>query len=137
MKKKSRAIFYIDKKLVLIRREKENDIYFVFPGGSVEVGESFEQAVIRELKEELGITASISKILFEIIDHENKIHETFFEIKIESGSIGTGFDKKFINGTQESLDYEIVMFSKEELGALKILPSTIKDKILTRQESFI
>ncbi len=56
-------IIYIGK-IVLIRRK--NPPYqgqYALPGGFVEVGETVEQAVIREAKEETGLEIEIQKLL--------------------------------------------------------------------------
>lgn len=44
--------------IVLIKRVKLGRTYYVLPGGTVESGESFQQAAIREIKEELNISLS-------------------------------------------------------------------------------
>ncbi len=48
--------------IVLIERKNEPKGY-ALPGGFVDVGESVEQAVIREMKEETGLDVEISHIL--------------------------------------------------------------------------
>ena len=63
--KRAVGIIIKDDKILLLRRIKDNKEYFVFPGGSVEEGESIEDAVIRELKEELCIDAKLDKFLFD------------------------------------------------------------------------
>jgi 8-oxo-dGTP diphosphatase len=51
---KAAGIIIVERKL-LVTRATGKDI-FVAPGGKIEAGESLEQALIRELYEELGIT---------------------------------------------------------------------------------
>lgn len=47
-------IFSSSGKMLLVKSHKWNDLYTV-PGGKVELGETCEQAVIREVKEETGL----------------------------------------------------------------------------------
>lgn len=54
MEKRVRALIIEEDKILLIKRVKANLSYFVIPGGGVEAGESNEEALIRECREELG-----------------------------------------------------------------------------------
>ncbi len=64
MRTKTRATAVVIKgdQVLLIHRKNENE-YYVFPGGGVEKGEDPEQAVLRELKEETTIEVKIIKLL--------------------------------------------------------------------------
>ncbi len=58
-----------------------------FPGGKRETGETFEQCLVREIREELGIEISVGE-LFEEISHdypEKFVHLKFFICKLISG----------------------------------------------------
>jgi 8-oxo-dGTP diphosphatase len=58
------ALIIYEGKLVLIRRKNppfEN--HFALPGGFVEVGETVEEAAIREAKEETGLDIKLLKLL--------------------------------------------------------------------------
>ena len=51
-------------KVLLIRRNHYPFIgYWVLPGGHVDYGERVERAMLREIKEEVGITAKIKKLI--------------------------------------------------------------------------
>jgi 8-oxo-dGTP diphosphatase len=81
-----------------------------FPGGKIELGESPEEALARELKEELGIDAEIGKLKFAASHTYGKtgILFLFFEVKYWKGQIKT----------QQHLDLRWV--TPKELGALDL-----------------
>jgi len=56
------TVFVIDQdKLLLIHRFKNGEEYYAVPGGGIEVGETEEQAAIRELKEEANLDVTIGE----------------------------------------------------------------------------
>lgn len=58
-------------KFLLVKEKLENNIeMWIVPGGGVDFGESLEEAVTREVKEELGTDIKIIKFL--------KFHEAIF-----------------------------------------------------------
>ena len=68
---------------------KTRALQWEFVGGKTEDGETKEEALIRECKEEIGVTISVGDISFEV-DHEYPdifIHLTLFNCKIASGEI--------------------------------------------------
>jgi 8-oxo-dGTP pyrophosphatase MutT (NUDIX family) len=54
MQKRVRGILIKDGMIALIKRTRDGETFYVFPGGGVEEGETDEQALKREMKEELG-----------------------------------------------------------------------------------
>ena len=46
------------------RRDDTHSLQWEFPGGKIEVGENPQQALIRELREELGVESTIGRELF-------------------------------------------------------------------------
>lgn len=64
MRKAVRAIVIHDNNLLVMRRDKFGKMYDTLPGGNIEVGESLEDAVRRELKEETSITIGDAKLVF-------------------------------------------------------------------------
>ena len=82
-------IFRADKLLVTQRHAKSHlGGFWEFPGGKREAGETFEQCLVREIREELGIEISVGN-LFEEISHaypEKSVHLKFFLCKLVSGA---------------------------------------------------
>ena len=83
----SRAIIIENNKLMTFYREKNVNgkiiSYYAIPGGHVEVGETEEETVIRELKEELNIDIEIIRKLGSII--VNGKNEIYFLCKRVAG----------------------------------------------------
>lgn len=80
-KKRDRAsgVIVWDGKVLLIKRIKPTETYYVFPGGGIEEGESPEAAVIREVKEETNIDARKAQELF-CLEHGDLGRNYFFNI---------------------------------------------------------
>lgn len=87
-RKRVGGIIILDNKLAVIyrRKKKEDKIieYYTIPGGGVEGTETNEEALKRELKEELNIEVDIEKYLFNIENEKNI--EYFYLCKYLSGN---------------------------------------------------
>ena len=61
------AIILQNNSLALIERNRNGQIYYLFPGGQVEAGESQVETVTREVKEEIGLEISVGRLIAEVI----------------------------------------------------------------------
>ncbi|MBO5797049.1 MAG: (deoxy)nucleoside triphosphate pyrophosphohydrolase [Clostridia bacterium] len=66
---------------------KSNALLWEFVGGKVEPGETLEQALIRECREELDIALSVGEVFFDVVHAypDITVHLTLFEATITAG----------------------------------------------------
>ena len=81
------VIFDWNMNVLLLHRNTPELTQWELPGGKVEVGETHEEAAIRELKEELGIEVRLTAKLGNTEFDDNGIHwiYTWFQARIEDG----------------------------------------------------
>ena len=146
-----RAIIQFDDKLAMVHNEKYD--YYAFPGGGIEEGEDFQQALIREVKEEVGLTVIPESIeefgsalrlnnshKFEktIFEQENfyytcKVYNTIGEQMLSESEAEEGFSLVFVS-PEEALRKNRYDDHKEENGGIwieresRILEIYIKEK---------
>ncbi len=70
------AIIVNDGKVLLMHRIKRGKEYYVLPGGGVEEGETVEQALLRETREETLLKTEIEKLIYHHFYDDNT--EQFF-----------------------------------------------------------
>ena len=87
-RKAVRGIILKDDNIILMHRIKDNKEYYVYPGGGLENGETNEQCVAREIKQEIGINVKILKYLYRL--EEEKDIEYYYLCEYLSGEVGTG-----------------------------------------------
>ena len=85
----SAALIFHGGKLLITQRHAKSHLggLWEFPGGKREAGETFEQCLVREIREELGVEISVGE-LFEEIRHdypEKSVHLKFFLCQLISG----------------------------------------------------
>ena len=85
----SAGLIFRDGKLLITQRPAAAHLggLWEFPGGKREPGESFEQCLARELREELGVEVAVGE-LFESVTHaypEKTVHLQFFLCRVLRG----------------------------------------------------
>jgi len=117
------ALIIRDKKLLLVTDKDE--IFYWSPGGMVEGGEMFEDALSRELKEELNIVPQ--KIIFYMQFNAS-------EQSIPGFTAPPSFNKYYIVETEDvvKVGAEIAKFiwaTKEKLEKIVLLPEVRKNVV--------
>lgn len=86
-----------NKEILMIAHKKNGRKYWLLPGGGVDYGESFQEALKREFKEEVNLDITVKDLLFisESIapDSSRHIVNVFFEVEHKDGEIKLGEEK--------------------------------------------
>ncbi len=111
------GIIIDDDRLLLISHKKGADVYWLLPGGGVDYGESLEEALVREFKEELNITIDVHSLAFicDSIDPmgERHIINIFFHCSYNRGDYSIGKEERL-------LGYEF--FKRNEIKKITLFP---------------
>ena len=115
------AIINDNKEILLFLRNKDPENgFWSIPGGSVEYGESVENALVRELYEELGVKVEIISLLG-VANHIIK----------EKGShwVSPEFHVKIVSGTPKNMEIEkhtkMLWFSLDKLPEKLAIPAVV------------
>ncbi|HHH84627.1 MAG TPA: NUDIX domain-containing protein [Firmicutes bacterium] len=134
----------------LIRRGEEtlfhtvmgND-FWVLPGGRVHLGESTEEALIREIKEEMGVGIKILRPLWAVENffiHQGTNHQNFGITYLAELEGPEAQDYYRLNGILKRKEgRETLLFrwmSPEEVSQVECYPSFLKKRVCSLPSSF-
>lgn len=136
MRNSARALLITKQnKICLIKRNKNGEEYWVTPGGGIDDGEEPLDALLRELKEEIGaqLSPDICKFLFEYATDSGTSY--FFLARETSARVPPTGDEHKISNPNNS--YEICELTFEEAEKVNLVPKEIKEKLIKTMHSEI
>lgn len=121
MKSRAVAIVRQDDSVLLIHRRKDGVEYHTLPGGGVEEGETPEQACVRELAEETGLSAAVESPLL-TLDNAGRT-EHYFVMGPATGTPRLGGPESERDG--EDNQYRLVWVPLAEAADVGLKPAAI------------
>lgn len=124
MKKRAGIIVYNQKEktILLIKRIKQNQTYWVIPGGTVEADESFTDAALREAAEELNLTnlkasdlSPFIQLKVDSVEHRYAVYRTKQQLEVQI--VGEELNRMSPNN-----QYVLEWISLSEMTALNLKP---------------
>ncbi len=117
-------------KVLLIRRLWDGQEYYAFPGGGIEEGEGIDQAIEREIKEELQLTILVGEPFLKIMNLGR--WETFFLIR---DFVGEPIKSAELLDTTERGSHDLVWLTYEECAkASAVYPERARRALLSELE---
>lgn len=125
------AVIPRDHSLLLVRHQKPGrQPYWVLPGGRLEPGESIPECGVREVREETGLDAAFSGILYvNEFMREGRHTVDITVLMTADGEARLGSDPEVASGSEPTLS-ELRWVELEELGELDLLPARLKERLL-------
>ncbi|UQW98816.1 NUDIX domain-containing protein [Rummeliibacillus sp. G93] len=126
MRDRGSVVILENKKVLLIQRIRDNSIYYVFPGGGIENGETPKDGAKREAFEELGVIVNVNECILEV---EYDGTQYFFLSEIISGTLGTGQGEEYTNINRDRGMYLPVWMDIERLSSIDVRPQECALKV--------
>lgn len=126
MRNRGSVVIIENKQVALIKRRKGNSVYYVFPGGGIEIGETPEEGAKRETLEELGVEVQIDDCIAEVNYHGIQY---YFLAEIIGGVFGTGEGEEYKDHTKNRETYLPIWVDINKLLSMNVIPREVAMKI--------
>ena len=134
IRQSARAIITDAGHVALIERKRGGKHFFVFPGGTVEPGESSAQAVTREVEEELGLIVQPNRIVAEVAFPDRV--QAFWLVERVGGDFGTGTGPEMTRDPDSRKgSYRPIWMPIANVLGCDVLPRCIAAELIHRHET--
>jgi 8-oxo-dGTP diphosphatase len=121
-KNRSTAIIIRNEKVLLIHRHKPGRDYYTLPGGGVEFDEDFEEACIREVREETGLKVRALELVYRYITLEKE--ENYYLTQVTKAEPALGGQEAKHQSAENS--YEFFWADAAQVESLNLVPEAAR-----------
>lgn len=131
----SRGIVIHENRLLVIKRVKEGQEYYVLPGGHIDDGENVRDAAAREVREETSIKCETVRLLYKYKregDPNPRANgmQSFYLCAYKSGEPNVTDAEEYTDTTRVSGSYEPMYLDLEKLDTADLRPACIKKQLV-------
>ncbi|KGR77364.1 NUDIX hydrolase [Ureibacillus manganicus] len=126
MRNRGSVVIIQNDKVGLIRRIRDGSVYYVFPGGGIENGETPEDAAKREAYEELGVEVKVNECIANV---DFKGTQYFFLTEIINGTFGTGQGEEYTDKERDRGTYMPIWVDIKRLSSIDVRPKEVAIKV--------
>lgn len=126
MRIRGSVVIVKNNKVGLIKRVREDHVYYVFPGGGIEQSETIEEGTKREALEELGVQVKVNELL---ATYEYNGTQYFYHCEIIGGVFGTGSGEEYLANNKDRGTYMPIWLEIEKLPFVDVRPKEVALKL--------
>ncbi|MFJ6210972.1 NUDIX domain-containing protein [Lysinibacillus sp. NPDC092081] len=126
MRNRGSVVIVENDKVGLIQRIRDGSVYYVFPGGGIENGETPEEGAKREAFEELGVEVKVNECIAKV---EYKGTQYFFLSEIINGMFGTGQGEEYTDKERDRGTYLPMWVDIKRLSSIDVKPKEVAIKV--------
>jgi 8-oxo-dGTP diphosphatase len=126
MRDRGSVVIIENGKVGLIQRSKDGSVYYVFPGGGIEQGESPKEGAKREAFEELGVEVKVNECIAEVKYNGTQY---FFLSEIIKGTFGTGQGEEYTDIERNRGTYLPIWVDIKRLSSINVIPKEVALKV--------
>lgn len=126
MRNRGSVVIVENDKVGLIQRIRDSSVYYVFPGGGIENGETPEEGAKREAFEELGVEVKVNECIAKV---EYNGTQYFFLSEIINGIFGTGQGEEYTDNERDRGTYLPMWVDIKRLSSIDVKPKEVAIKV--------
>jgi 8-oxo-dGTP diphosphatase len=126
MRDRGSVVIIENERVGLIQRIKDGSVYYVFPGGGIEPGESPKEGAKREAFEELGVKVKVNECIAEVKYNGTQY---FFLSEIIKGTFGTGQGEEYTDIGWNRGTYLPIWIDIRRLSSINVVPKEVAIKV--------
>ncbi|MFJ8520496.1 NUDIX hydrolase [Lysinibacillus xylanilyticus] len=126
MRNRGSVVIVENDKVGLIQRIRDGSVYYVFPGGGIENGETQEEGAKREAFEELGVEVKVNECIAKV---EYNGTQYFFLSEIINGIFGTGQGEEYTDNERDRGTYLPMWVDIKRLSSIDVKPKEVAIKV--------